>query len=293
MDPVTPGPSVQAKLELEAFDRLRDLVLAAGGIDLGLYKDRCVLRRLAVRQRACGAADLRSYLKVVNRDPIERERLVRALTIHVSQFFRNPSTFEAIRAVVLPAILAAKRAGGGRAVRLWSAGCACGEEAYSLAILLLESDPANRDRFSCAVYGTDIDSDCLRVGELGAYLPASLTQVSAPWRQRYFRPGDGGRSQVVPTLRKIVYFKRHNILTPAPFGRIDLVLFRNVLIYMSEALQRRVLAGIHESLNPGGYLVLGKVESLPDSSHSLFESVNVAERIYRRIELASKLTPVE
>ncbi len=141
MDPVTPGPIVQAKLELEAFDRLRDLVLAAGGIDLGLYKDRCVLRRLAVRQRACGAEDLRSYLKVVSRDPIERERLVKVLTIHVSQFFRNPGTFEAIRGVVLPAILAAKEAGGGRILRLWSAGSAAGEDAYSLAMLGEELAP--------------------------------------------------------------------------------------------------------------------------------------------------------
>ena len=286
MDPVTPGPVVQAKLELEAFDRLRDLVLAAGGIDLGLYKDRCVLRRLAVRQRACGAEDLRSYLMVVSRDPIERERLVKVLTIHVSQFFRNPGTFEAIRGVVLPAILATKEAGGGRILRLWSAGCACGEEAYSLAILLLESAPAIRERFSCTVYGTDIDPDCLRAGAAGSYQPPSLAQVSARWRQQYFALKDG-RYQVVPGLRKIVYFKQHNILSPVPFSRIDLVLFRNVLIYMSEALQRRVLAGIHETLNPGGYLVLGKVENLPDLSRPLFEPVNIAERVFRKIEAAS------
>lgn len=292
MDPVTPGASVQAKLELEAFDRLRDLVLAAGGIDLGLYKDRCVLRRLAVRQRACGAADLRSYLKIVSRDPIERERLVKALTIHVSQFFRNPATFEAIRGVVLPAILSTKGTGGGRTIRLWSAGCACGEEAYSLAILLLESNPTIGERLSCAVYGTDIDPDCLRAGELGAYLPPSLAQVSARWRQRYFQFTDG-RYQVVPDLRKIVYFKRHNILAPPPFTRIDLVLFRNVMIYMSDALQRRVLAGIHETLTPGGYLVLGKVEGLPDSSRSLFEPINVAERVYQKVESESRPTSVE
>ncbi len=292
MDPVTPGPIVQAKLEVEAFDRLRDLVLASGGIDLGLYKDRCVLRRLAVRQRACGAEDLRSYLKIVGRDPIERERLVKALTIHVSQFFRNPATFEAIRNVVLPAILAIKAAEGGRTLRLWSAGCACGEEAYSLAILLLESARAIRERFSCAVYGTDIDPDCLRAGDAGSYLPASLAQVPDRWRQQYFVLRNG-RYQVVPDIRRIVYFKRHNILTPIPFGRIDLVLFRNVLIYMTEALQRRVLAGIHETLNPGGYLVLGKVESLPDLSRPLYEAMNIAERVFRKIEAVPRLTPPE
>lgn len=278
-----PGPGVHAKLEQEAFDRLRELVLAAGGIDLGFYKDRCVLRRLAVRQRACGAADLRTYLKIASRDPIERERLVKALTIHVSQFFRNPGTFQAIREVVLPGILAAKRASGGRTLRLWSAGCACGEEAYTLAILLLEAGPRIRDQFTCAVYGTDIEPDCLKASAVGSYPPASLAQVPAPWKQRYFQIADG-RYHVLPELRKIVYFKRHNILDPPPFARIDIVLFRNVLIYMSESLQRRVLVGIHNTLNPDGYLVLGKVESLPDLSRPLFEPVNIAERVYQKIE---------
>lgn len=277
-------------LEQAAFERLRELVLASGGIDLGLYKDRCVLRRLAVRQRACAAADLRSYLKIVGRDPIERERLVKALTIHVSQFFRNPATFDAIRTSVLPALLAVKGRAGGRAIRLWSAGCACGEEAYSLAILLQESDPAVRGRFSCSVYGTDIEAECLRAAERGEYGEASLLHLPARWRQRYFQPVDG-RFRVAPDLRRIVFFKRHNITTPAPFRRIDLVLFRNVLIYMSEPLQRQVLALLHDTLNSGGYLVLGKVESLPDLSRPLFAPVNIAERIYRRVDLDARGRP--
>jgi chemotaxis protein methyltransferase CheR len=279
----TGASGMQARHEQEAFDNLRELVLSAGGIDLGLYKDRCVLRRLAVRQRACGVEDLRGYLRIVSRDPLEREKLVKALTIHVSQFFRNPATFEVIRRQVLPDILTAKQAEGGRAVRLWSAGCACGEEAYSLAILLLEVDPRLRERFSSTVYGTDIDPDCLRAADLGSYLPASLAQVSPRLRQRYFQ-ADDARFRVTPDLRRIVYFKRHNILTSAPFTRIDLALFRNVLIYMSEPLQRRVLANLHGAINPGGFLVLGKVESLPDGSRGLFEPLNVAERVYRKVE---------
>jgi len=275
--------TIRPRLEQEAFDRLRELVLASGGIDLGLYKDRCVLRRLAVRQRACGAVDLRSYLKVVAHDPVERDRLVRALTIHVSQFFRNPATFEIIRTFVLPDLLAAKSRAGGRAIRFWSAGCACGEEAYSLAILLLEANPATRGKFSCSVYATDIEPECLRVAEKGTYGPASLLAVPPRLRQRYFQPADE-RFQVVPALRQIVYFKLHNILTPPPFRRIDLLLFRNVLIYMSESLQRKVLALLHDALNLGGYLVLGKVENLPDASRALFSPVNIAERIYRRVE---------
>lgn len=276
---------IQDKLEAEAYDGLRDLVLEAGGIDLDLYKDTCVLRRIAVRQRACGVPDLRAYLKLVSRNPAERGRLVKALTIHVSQFFRNPTTFQAIRATVLPAILAQKRAGGGRALRLWSVGCACGEEPYSLAILLLEAGQAIQE-YSNTIYATDIDPDSLRQAQEARYPASSLANVSGSWRQRYFIPsGDGYR--VVPEARRLVFFKRHSILDPLPFGRIDLVVFRNVLIYMTEPLQERVLLSLHEALSPGGFLVLGKVEGLSAAARELYEAVNVSERIYRKPALRS------
>ena len=267
----------------EAYRALRDLVVAAGGIDLGRYKDRCVLRRIAVRQRASGAADLPTYLKLVRRNPVERDTLVRALTIHVSQFFRNPSTFRALQREVLPAILAAKDRRGSRALRLWSAGCACGEETYSLALLLCETAKDVLARYSTTIYGTDIEPECLRLAREGRYPAAAFKSMPARWRQRYFAT-DGTQYRAGPTLRDLVHFKRHNILESVPFGRIDLVVFRNVLIYMSDALQEQVLLRIHGVLNPGGFLVLGKVEGLAGAAKDLFEPANVPERIYRTRE---------
>jgi chemotaxis protein methyltransferase CheR len=281
--PRTPGasPDLLARLEVEAFGELRDLVLRAGSIDLNLYKDKCILRRITLRQRASGAPSLRAYLKVLNRNPMERERLVKALTIHVSQFFRNPSTFRAIQDDILPAILAEKRAGGGRSLRMWSVGCACGEEPYSLAILLLEAAADAVRQYSSAIYGTDIEPGCLRQAKEARYPARSLAQVPPHWRQRYFQQeADGYR--LTPEARRLVFFKIHNILAPPPFSRIDLVVFRNVLIYMTDPLQERVLLALHETLNPGGYLVLGKVEGLAGSTRDLFEPVNLTERIYRK-----------
>jgi chemotaxis protein methyltransferase CheR len=255
-----PRSGLHARLEEEAYRGLRTLVLAAGGIDLNRYKDRCVLRRIAVRQRASGAADLRAYLRLVGRDPVEREHLVKALTIHVSQFLRNPTTFRAIQTEVLPAILADKARMGGRALRLWSVGCACGEE---------------------PIYGTDIEPECLRVAREARYPAISLKSVPTHWKQQYFTPV-GLDYEVRPEIRRLVYFKLHSILDPVPFGRIDLVVFRNVLIYMTDPLQEQVLLRLSESLNVGGYLVLGKVEGLAGSARELFEPVNVPERIYRK-----------
>lgn len=275
------GSSIHAKLEAEAFEGLRTLVLTAGGIDLNLYKDRCVLRRIAVRQRACGAPDLRAYLRLIAHDPVERGRLVKTLTIHVSQFFRNLTAFRAIQDEVLPAILRQKRAGGGRALRFWSVGCACGEEAYSLAILLLaEASDAVRE-YPSTIFGTDIDPDCLQHAKGGRYPESSLAHVPAAWKRRFFVQ-TGSAYEVVPEVRRLVYFKVHNVLDPPPHSRIDLLVFRNVLIYMTEPLQERVLLSLYEALNPGGFLVLGKVEGLTGTVRDCFEMVNVAERIYRK-----------
>jgi chemotaxis protein methyltransferase CheR len=277
------GTGIRNHLEAQALDGLRALVLEAGGIDLSLYKNRCVLRRIAVRQRSCGAPNLRAYLKLVARNPAERSRLVKALTIHVSQFFRNPSTFRAIQEFVLPSILAAKRAGGGRALRLWSVGCAGGEEPYSLAILLLEAGAEVVREYSTAIYATDVDLDSLNHAREGRYRAQSLVNVPVRWRQRYFiQNGDGYR--VVPEVRNLVFFKAHDILDPLPFRRIDLVCCRNLLIYMSEALQERVLLAVCQALNPGGFLLLGKVEGLTGAAQDLLEPVDVAERIYRKAE---------
>ncbi|MBI4736175.1 MAG: protein-glutamate O-methyltransferase CheR [candidate division NC10 bacterium] len=280
------GPGLQGKLEAEAFSGLRDLILRAGGIDLDLYKEKCVLRRITVRQRACGAPSLRAYLKLVSSDPAERSRLVKALTIHVSQFFRNPSTFRAIQEEILPSILTRKQRGGGRALRLWSVGCAHGEEPYSLAILLLETGAQALQDYSSSIYATDIDPTSLQHAKEARYPEASLVQVPARWRQRYFLP-DRDRYVVVPEVRRLVFFKGHNILDPLPFGRIDLLVCRNVLIYMTEVLQERVLLALSEALNPGGFLVLGKVEGLAGAARDCFEPVDVAERIYRKPELRS------
>jgi chemotaxis protein methyltransferase CheR len=274
------GTGIQAKLEAKAFSGLRDVVLAAGGIDLDLYKERFLLRRITVRQRACGTPTLQGYLKLVSQNPVERGRLVRALTIHVSQFFRNPSTFRAIREVVLPVLLARRQAGG-RPLRLWSVGCASGEEAYSLAILLLEHGTESQQTHSSTIYATDIDPASLNQAREGRYPATSLATLRAPWRKRYFTR-EGERYRIGPEARRLVFFKTHNILDSVPFGRIDLILCRNVLIYMTEALQARVLQILHEVLNPGGFLVLGKVEGLTGPARDLLEPVNVPERIYRK-----------
>jgi len=271
--------SIPGRFEEEIYRRLRDLVWRRGASTW-----------TCTRTSACSAGsrfasgvrgpDLRVYLRRVARDPIERVQLVKALTIHVSQFFRNPSTFRAIEHEALSSILSDKERTGARALRFWSVGCACGEEPYSLALLLMEVAPDAIRRYSTAIYGTDVDPGCLRLAQEGRYPATSLKSVPARWKQRYFttvgttiawcRGAPHGPLQV------------HSIVDPVPFGRIDLAVFRNVLIYMTEQLQERVLLAVHGALNVGGFLVLGKVEGLAGLAQDLFDAVNIPERVYRK-----------
>jgi chemotaxis protein methyltransferase CheR len=260
---------------------VRERVLRAGGIDIGLYKDRCVLRRLAARLRAAGEPDLVGYSRRLEADPQELHRLVEVLTVNVSEFFRNAATYRALSREVFPALVAAKRAEGRRAIRVWSAGCATGEEPFSLAIALSEYLGAEHKEFAVMVLATDVDAPSLAVARAGRYRPRSLARVPRAVLRRFFEPvRDGYR--VGKEIRGMVHFRHHNLLDPFPFTRLDLAVFRNVLIYMARPLQSELLDRFYEVLSPGGFLVLGKVEGLAGPSRERFQVVNLAERIYRR-----------
>ena len=264
-----------------AFQGLREQVLRAGGIDIGLYKDRCVLRRLGARLRAAGVPDLAAYCRHLDGDPGELHRLVEALTVNVSAFFRNPATFRALAREVFPLLVTEKRAEGLRAIRLWSAGCATGEEPYSLAIALSEYLGPALPEFSVMALATDVDTASLAVARAGRYPARSLARLPRSIVARHFeRTREGYR--IGKSIRHMVHFREHNLLDPFPFTRIDVAVFRNVLIYMARPLQSQLLETFFEVLNPGGFLVLGKVEGLAGPARDRFQVVNLAERIYRR-----------
>jgi chemotaxis methyl-accepting protein methylase len=150
-------------------------------------------------------------------------------------------------------------------------------------MLLLEAGAQVVQEYSTTIYATDIDPGSLHRAKEARYPAHSVANVPRRWMQRYFTQ-DGDRYRVMAEARRLVFFKGHSILDPVPFGRIDLVVCRNVLIYMTEALQERVLLALYEALNPGGFLVLGKVEGLTGMARQLLRPVNIAERIYHKPE---------
>jgi chemotaxis methyl-accepting protein methylase len=168
-----------------------------------------------------------------------------ALTVNVSEFFRNPATFRALSREVFPRVIAQKRAEGRQAIRVWSAGCATGEEPYSLAITLREFLKGSAEEFAVLVFATDVDAGALHVARAGRYGQRSMVRVPRQILQRHFEPCPGG-FRVSRAVRRLVQFRQHNLLDPFPFRRVDVAVFRNVLIYMARPLHNTMFDAFYD-----------------------------------------------
>jgi chemotaxis protein methyltransferase CheR len=267
--------------EEAAFLELTQRISQEAGLALDAYKDKCLRRRIAVRMRACGVHTYADYQAVLQQDPEEYQRLKDAITINVTRFYRNAETWNLVRAIVLPEICADDRP----EVRVWSAGCSSGEEAYTLAMLIAEHlDGQGRpERLSrVTVDATDIDRLCLERARTARYRREALADVPASLAQRYFED-EGAECQVIERVRRRVAVRASDLCVDPPPGRnYDLILCRNVVIYFERATQERVFMAFAEALAPGGFLVLGKVESLFGRARDRLTLLDPRERIYRR-----------
>ena len=250
--------------------------------DLSVYKAKCMKRRVAIRMRSTRCLDASAYCSLLQRNDRELDLLQKTLTIHVSQFFRNPSMFEKLRTDVIPGLFMARERETGFPLRFWCLGCAGGEEPYSLAILLREHFSGNLRRTRTVIVGTDIDPETLQGARQGEYNEDRLRDVPMEIRERYFQH-QGTRFVLAPEIREMVTFLQGDITDVGGHLASDLVSCRNTLIYFNRHDQEKILHGIADCLPAGGILVLGKSESLVGSVRSRFTPVCPVERIYRRI----------
>ena len=265
--------------ELGLLDEVFALLRKAFRVDFSAYKLPTIRRRLARRVLLRRSAGLEDYVALLREDPAEVEALYRDLLIMVTEFFRDPETFAALREVVLPDLL--RRKVDGDSVRMWVPGCASGEEPYSLAITVLDMMAAQHRDLPVKIFATDINEPDLERARRGAY-PESISSVVAPdLLRRYFTHSEGGY-QVVKAVRELCVFARHDLTADPPFPRLDLVSCRNLLIYFGAGLQRRVIPSLHYGLVPGGWLVLGRSESIAGSTH-LFDTVDKKHRVFRKL----------
>lgn len=246
------------------------------------YKSMCMKRRVAIRIRATHCRDTAEYLGLLLKSEQELDLLQKVLTIHVSQFFRNPSLFEKLRRQVLPELLATAEAQTDKSLRIWCLGCANGEEPYSLAILLKEHFTPELKHVATTITGTDIDTETLATAREGKYGKDHLREVPPVFLKRYFR-AHGERFHLTPDIRDMVTFTQDNITNLDHYISNDLVLCRNTLIYFTRPEQENILNRIADILPAHGILVLGKSEALGRNMRRRFASLCPIERIYRKI----------
>jgi two-component system CheB/CheR fusion protein len=271
-----------------ALDPFLDEVRKRSGINFHTYKPGTIWRRLQRRLAATGARSLEEYQGYLQGHPEEYQRLVASFLIKVTEFFRDPDLFTHLRRHVLPDVIRRARERGDE-IRLWSAGCATGEEAYSLAMVLCEALGDELERVDVRLFATDIDLDAVAFARRGRYPASALSGVSADLTARYFTE-EAGEYQITKRLRSLLIFGQHDLGQRPPFPNVDLILCRNVLMYFTPELQQRALQLFAFALRDAGYLVLGKTEIASPFANFLRLEDPVL-KIYRRHGGAVVLPP--
>jgi two-component system CheB/CheR fusion protein len=266
----------RAGAEDHAFEALLDYLKRNRGFDFTGYKRSTLVRRVSKRMHEVRIDDYVAYQDYLEVHPDEFALLFNTILINVTAFFRDLAAWEYLAMEIVPAVLEAKPAGV--PIRVWSAGCTSGEEAYTLAMLLAEAMGPRSFRERVKIYATDIDEEALAAARRALYSPREVEAVPEALRKKYFERQDTHYA-FRPELRRSVIFGRHDLVQDAPISRIDLLVCRNVLMYLNAETQNRVLARLHFGLAPSGHLFLGKAEMLLTHA-DLFVPVDLKHRVF-------------
>ena len=276
-----PGHALEEKTQ-SALEKVFILLRARTGQDFSLYKKSTIYRRIERRMSIHQIDRIGAYVRYLQENPQETELLFKELLIGVTSFFRDPAAWEMMKKDVIPALL--KRYPVGGALRAWTPGCSTGEEAYSLAMIFKEAmKQAKHDgNLSLQIFATDLDKDAIEKARTGVY-PANIAADVSPERLRRFFIHEERGYRVGKEIREMVVFAPQNLIMDPPFTKLDILICRNLLIYLTPELQKKLLPLFHYSLSPGGVLFLGSAETI-DGFTDLFTTVDVKARIYRRKE---------
>ncbi|MBB4638528.1 CheR family methyltransferase [Longimicrobium terrae] len=273
-----PGFSLPMEGDDEELEKLKRKIERDRGFNCQFYKEKCLRRRIAVRMRARGQQTFAEYSALLDRDAGEYDHLLDTLTINVTKFFRNAETWAAIQEQVLPTLFE-----GRGPVRVWSAGSASGEEAYTCSMLTrawLAGQGRAAEASRLQITGTDIDRRSLDAARLGEYPDLSMGETPPEMLSRWFTGGPPWTLR--PEPRQNVTFERRDLISGEPLSGQQLIFCRNVVIYFDRDIQELLFKRFYDALAPGGFLVMGKVETLIGEARLLFKPINNRERIFRR-----------
>ena len=261
------------------FEHLLEYLYQSHGFDFTGYKRTSLMRRVRKRIDELHLETSGEYLDFLQVHPEEFGVLFDTILINVTAFFRDPSAWDFLRDAVIPRIVAEKA--DNDLIRVWSAGCASGEEAYTLAMVFAEVLGLEAFRRRVKIYATDVDEDALALARNGAYAAKDLAGVPEELREKYFEIR-GQRAIFRPDLRRSVIFGRHDLVQDAPISRLDLLVTRNTLMYFTAETQRRILARLHYALNDSGFLFLGRAEMMLTHSN-LFTPLDLSHRVFTKV----------
>ncbi|HEX4350441.1 MAG TPA: chemotaxis protein CheB, partial [Verrucomicrobiae bacterium] len=273
LSPRTENESEEA-VTAKNFRRILTLLRLHIGMDLSQYRDTTIKRRIQRRMVVRTRHSLPQYIELLEKDPEEINALFNDVLISVTSFFRDPEMFETLKTRIFPEILKA----GPETIRVWVAGCSTGQEAYTIAIALLEFLEQKPNPPGIQIFATDVRETTIEKGRRGYYTESVETEISPERLRRFFTKEDGGY-RISKAVRDLCVFARQNVAADPPFSRMDLVSCRNLLIYLTPALQRQVISTFHYALNPSGYLVLGNSETVGENS-DLFGLLDRKQKIY-------------
>ncbi|HEY7498846.1 MAG TPA: CheR family methyltransferase [Vicinamibacterales bacterium] len=266
-----------ARADSAYFDQILDHLRQSRGFDFTAYKRSSLMRRLMKRMQQVGATTFEQYLDYVQVHQEEFGPLFNTILINVTSFFRDEEPWRYFASELLPNIIAER--GDGEAIRIWSAGCASGQEAYTAAMVLAEQIGVDAVRERVKIYATDVDAEALAEARQAVYFDRELEDVPPAMIEKYFERS-GNQVAFNRDLRRAVIFGRHDLVQDAPISRVDLLLCRNTLMYFNADAQSRILTRFYFSLNPNGYLMLGRAEML-FSHASMFAPVDLKRRVFK------------
>jgi len=263
----------------DSFPFLVRKISKASGIVLNGYRDSYLRRRIDLRIKTLGLENYTMYLRFLENNPEEVEEAINAITVNVTEFMRDKTPFLFFREQILPEIMDKKKKAQSNMVRFWSAACSNGEEPYSIGICSKEVLPED---WSISIYATDIDINCLNKASKGVYSQEQLNNLDLAHIQKYFEPaGEAFKIKNIPKL--LLRFKRHDLTSEPPISKFfDTVFCRNVMIYFNEKQKVKMLKDFYNSLSEGGYLIIGKSETLPPEIRELFIPVSIKEKVFKK-----------
>ena len=283
-----PSCSIEASSEpTDAMAIIFSLLQSATSVDFSRYKSNTIDRRIGRRMLLYKLEHLEDYAQYLQDHPAEVEALYEEILIHVTSFFRDPEAFELLKTRVFPTITQSKSAEF--PIRIWVAGCSTGEEVYSIVISLLEFLSDKITQPPIQIFATDVSERAINKARAGIYAENQMVEVSPERRRRFFHAIEGGSYQITKAVRELCVFARQNLGTNPPFSNVDLISCRNVMIYLGDTLQKRIMPIFHYSLSPTGFLMLGTSESVGQASN-LFALVERKYSIYAKQLTATRPT---